>query len=427
MHARKISIIGLGYVGLPMAVEFGKSQRVIAFDINHDRISELKNNIDRTLEISVDNLIAANLFFTFNSKDLKQADFHIIAVPTPIDKFKQPDLRCLFSASELVGGQLKKGDIVVYESTVYPGATEEECLPILEKFSKLKCGIDFFIGYSPERVNPGDKEHSFKNICKIVAGQTPEILNIIANVYLSVVIAGVHKVSSIKVAEAAKIIENTQRDVNIALINEFATIFKKMNIDTSETLTAASTKWNFLSFKPGLVGGHCIGVDPYYLAHKANILGVSSQVILAGRKINESMGKYIVEQTIKKMISINKAINGATIAVLGLTFKENYNDIRNSRTIDIIRELRDYHINVLVHDPMANFEEVKYEYNVELSDWDSIKNVDVIILAVAHNFYLDIPIDDLVAKLTKPKLLIDIKSILDKNMLSQNNVEVWRL
>jgi UDP-N-acetyl-D-glucosamine/UDP-N-acetyl-D-galactosamine dehydrogenase len=308
-HNRKISVIGLGYVGLPMAVEFALNQEVVAFDISTRRIKELKQGVDRTLEADAAELKKAKLFFTSNPEDLKKADFHIIAVPTPINKAKQPDLECVLSASEIVGKQLKIGDIVVYESTVYPGATEEDCVPVLEKFSGLKCGKDFFVGYSPERINPGDKVHTFKTICKVVSGQNEKTLNIVADVYSSVVTAGVHRASSIKVAEAAKVIENTQRDINIALINELATIFEKMGIDTADVLAAAGTKWNFLKFKPGLVGGHCIGVDPYYLTYKANVLGLNPEVILAGRRINDNMGKYVAEQTIKQLIKLGKPVN----------------------------------------------------------------------------------------------------------------------
>ncbi len=424
---RKISVIGLGYVGLPMAVEFAKKQKVVAFDINSKRIDALRNGVDQTLEVAATDLSSANLLFTSNPEDLKQADFHIIAVPTPINKAKQPDLGCLLSASELVGKQLKKGDIVVYESTVYPGATEEDCVPVLEKFSGLRCGVDFYIGYSPERINPSDKEHTFKSIRKVVSGQTPEVLEIVADVYSSVVTAGVYKASSIMVAEAAKVIENTQRDINIALINELALIFEKLNIDTAEVLAAAGTKWNFLPFKPGLVGGHCIGVDPYYLTYKANMLGLNPQVILSGRRINDDMGKYVAEQTIKKMVRMGKAVNGANVAILGLTFKEDCNDIRNTRVVDIIEELRSYHVNVLVHDPLADAEEVKHEYGIILSDWDDIRDVDAIVLAVAHKFYLDMPIKELVAKAVEPKLLIDVKSVIDKEVLAKYNVAVWRL
>jgi UDP-N-acetyl-D-glucosamine/UDP-N-acetyl-D-galactosamine dehydrogenase len=424
---RKISVVGLGYVGLPMAVEFGKKQRVIAFDINIKRINELKVGKDNTLEIDSKELLAAELFFTSDPKELRQADFHIIAVPTPVNNANQPDMRCVLSASRTVGEQLKKGDIVVYESTVYPGATEEECVPVLEKFSGLKCGVDFFVGYSPERINPGDKEHSFMNICKVVSGQNQETLEIVADVYSSVVKAGVYRASSIKVAEAAKVIENTQRDVNIALINELAVIFAKMNIDTQDVLAAAGTKWNFLPFKPGLVGGHCIGVDPYYLTYKANILGLHPEVILAGRRINDSMGKYIAEQIIKQMVALNKSINGATVAIAGLTFKENCHDIRNTKVIDIITELRNYHVNVLVHDPLADPHEVQNEYGIKLTDWAKIKDVDALVVAVAHKFYLDLAPQDIMCKLNKPALFVDIKSVFDKKIFTQNQVNVWRL
>lgn len=426
-HSRKISVIGLGYVGLPMAVEFGLQQEIVAFDINAKRIAELKKGIDRTLEVTSEDLAKAKLIFTADPADLKKADFHIVAVPTPIDNAKQPDMGCVLSASEIVGKQLKKGDIVVYESTVYPGATEEECVPVLEKCSGLKCGKDFFIGYSPERINPADKEHSFKTILKVVSGQTPEILEIVANVYGSVVVAGVHKASSIKVAEAAKVIENTQRDINIALINELAVIFEKLGIDTSDVLAAAGTKWNFLKFKPGLVGGHCIGVDPYYLTYKAHTLGLNPEVILAGRRINDNMGKYIAEQTIKQIIKLGKNVNGAKVAILGLTFKENCNDIRNTRVVDIVDELKAYHVDVNVHDPLADAEEVNHEYGLKLSSWEDINNVDAIILAVAHDHYLELPLDNIVAKLTSPKLIVDVKSILDRDILAKQNVNVWRL
>lgn len=427
MHLRKISVVGLGYVGLPMAMEFGLQGKVVAFDINQKRIEELKNGFDRTFEVNAADLLKSELFFTCSGEDLKQADFHIIAVPTPINKAKQPDLSCLLSASQLVGENLKLGDIVVYESTVYPGATEEDCIPVLERFSGLRCGVDFYVGYSPERINPGDREHTFKNIRKVVSGQDQKTLEIIADVYSSVVTAGVHKASSIKVAEAAKVIENTQRDINIALINELATIFEKMDIDTAEVLAAAATKWNFLPFKPGLVGGHCVGVDPYYLTHKANMLGLNPQVILAGRRINDDMGRYIAEQTVKQMIKADKAIKGSTVAVLGLTFKENCNDIRNTRVIDIVEELRSYHINVLIHDPLANSVEVKHEYGVELTEWSDITQVDGLIVAVAHDFYVNLPLAELAAKLKPRRLLIDVKGIFDREALVANDMCFWRL
>lgn len=426
-HKRKISVIGLGYVGLPMAVEFGLKHEVVSFDINPRRIHELQEGFDRTLEVEPQQLLSSKLVLTADPNDLKKADFHIVAVPTPINDAKQPDLNCILNASEILGKQLKKGDIVVYESTVYPGATEDECIPVLEKFSGLKCGEDFFVGYSPERINPGDKEHTFKSIKKVVSAQNAEILEIVASVYGSVVEAGVHRAHSIKVAEAAKVIENTQRDINIALINELATIFEKMDIDTNDVLAAAGTKWNFLNFRPGLVGGHCIGVDPYYLTYKANILGLNPQVILAGRRINDNMGKYIAEQTIKRIIKVGKPVNNATIAILGITFKENCNDIRNSRVIDIANELKSYHINVLVHDPLADEESVRREYGINLIDWEKIKDVDCLILAVAHDFYTQSDISELVTKITKPKIIIDVKSVLDKEQLKKLNVHYWRL
>jgi UDP-N-acetyl-D-galactosamine dehydrogenase len=424
---RKISVIGLGYVGLPLAVEFGKHGPVIAFDINSNRIAELKQGKDSTLEVIPNDLASAELILTSEPENIKQADFHIIAVPTPVNKANQPDMYYLLSATEIVGKQLKTGDIVVYESTVYPGATEEECVPVLEKVSGLKSGIDFFIGYSPERINPGDKDHTFKNICKVVSGQNPEVLEVIADVYSSVVTAGVYRAPSIKVAEAAKVIENTQRDINIALINELAIIFEEMNIDTSDVLAAAGTKWNFLPFKPGLVGGHCIGVDPYYLTYKANILGLSPKIILSGRRINDGMGKYIAERTIKKMINLNKRVKGSTIAIAGLTFKENCPDIRNSRVIDIITELNSYNVNVIVHDPLADSQKTKDEYDIDLVDWDDIKNVDAFILAVPHKFYLDKHPQELINKLAKPGLLIDVKSTISREVLKEKDIEVWRL
>jgi len=425
--SRKISVVGLGYVGLPIAVAFGQRQKVVAFDVNTKRIAELKAENDSTLAASAQELANPNLFFTSDPSDLKQANFHIIAVPTPINDAKQPDLACLLSASEIVGKQLKSGDIIVYESTVYPGATEEDCVPVLEMFSQLKCGVDFFVGYSPERINPGDKEHSFTNIKKVVAAQNEEILDIVTDIYESVITAGVYRASSIKVAEAAKIIENTQRDINIALINELAIIFEKMRIDTLDVLMAAATKWNFLPFKPGLVGGHCIGVDPYYLAYKASILGIHPQVILAGRRVNDDMGKYIAEQTIKQMVRLNKRVNNAKVAILGLTFKENCNDIRNTKVIDIVNELKSYQVDVLVHDPLADSGQVKVEYGIDLAAFANFLALDVIILAVAHNFYLTMPIEHLVQKLASPRLIIDIKGVLDQKKLAAHGVTVWRL
>lgn len=426
-YSRKIAVIGLGYVGLPIAVAFGHKTAVIAFDINERRIADLKQGIDSTLEVSSDDLVNSKMVLTANPSDLKKADFHIIAVPTPINEAKQPALDCLLSASKIVGEQLKQGDIVVYESTVYPGATEEDCVPVLEHFSGLKCGRDFFVGYSPERINPGDKKHGFTSIKKVVSAQNKDILDIVTAVYESVIVAGVYKAQSIKVAEAAKIIENTQRDLNIALINELSLIFGIMGIDTNDVLTAAETKWNFLPFKPGLVGGHCIGVDPYYLAYKANVLGIHPQVILSGRRVNDNMGKYIAEQTIKQMVKFNQPINGAKVAILGLTFKENCNDIRNTRVVDIVTELKNYHVNVFVHDPLADARQVQEEYGINLVKFATIVDVDVIIFAVAHDFYLHISLEDLVKKLKMPGLIIDVKGVLDREQVAKHKVNIWRL
>lgn len=424
---RKISVTGLGYVGLPVAVAFAVLAPVVAFDINPRRIQQLKEGYDITGEIDAASLKAAQLQLTTDPAHLRSADFHIITVPSPINQAKQPDFSHLISASAALGAVLKKGDIVVYESTVYPGATEERCIPVLEETSGLVAGKDFFVGYSPERINPGDKERTFTSIKKVVSAQTPEALEIIAAVYSSVVKEGVHKVSSIMVAEAAKVIENTQRDINIALINELALIFNKLGIDTEEVLQAAGTKWNFLPFRPGLVGGHCIGVDPYYLTHKAIACGVHPEVILAGRRINDNMGKYIAEQTIKQISRLGKKIKDARIGILGLTFKENCPDIRNSRVIDIIEELKSYHVQVLVHDPIANKEHVKHEYDMELVPWEDLDNLDALILAVAHNEFKQKSHAEFSKKLAHPKLLVDVKSALAHQTLHEEGVKVWRL
>ncbi len=387
-HQRKISVVGLGYVGLPVAVAFGRHDRCIGFDINLQRIAELMRGEDSTLEITPAELNATQITFTADANLLKQADFHIVAVPTPIDTAKRPDMTPVLRASETVGRILKAGDIVVYESTVYPGATEEDCVPVLEKHSGLRCGVDFFVGYSPERINPGDKEHTFTKITKVVSGQTPEVLEIVARVYESVVTAGVHRAASIKVAEAAKVIENTQRDLNIALMNELALIFQRLGIDTRDVLAAAGTKWNFLKFDPGLVGGHCIGVDPYYLTHRAQIAGYIPEVILAGRSINDNMGRYVAQQTIKRMIQSAMPIHGSTVTVLGFTFKEDVPDLRNTRVIDIIEELRDYGVKVQIHDPSAYPAEAHEEYGIELLPLEALQPAHAVILAVPHRQYL---------------------------------------
>ena len=426
-HHRKIAVVGLGYVGLPVAVAFGRQQRTIGFDINARRIAELTAGHDNTLEVAAADLAASNIQFTANPVDLQQADFHIVAVPTPIDNAKRPDMTPMLRASETVGKQLKQGDIVVYESTVYPGATEEECVPVLERVSGLKCGSDFFVGYSPERINPGDKEHTFTKITKVVAGQTPEVLEIVAKVYESVVVAGVHRAASIKVAEAAKVIENTQRDLNIALMNELALIFQRMGIDTRDVLAAAGTKWNFLKFDPGLVGGHCIGVDPYYLTHKAQIAGYIPEVILAGRSINDNMGRYVAHQTVKLMIQSNLPVNGGVVTVLGFTFKEDVPDLRNTRVIDIIRELQDYGVEVQVHDPCAHSEEAYEEYGIRLLDEHTCKPAHAVVLAVPHQQYLACGWTGILNRLGhKPGVVIDVKAKLDRDTRPADIVH-WRL
>lgn len=424
---RRVSVIGLGYVGLPVAVAFGHHHPVVGFDINQKRIGQLNEFKDVTAEVTEKALRSANILFTSDPNELKKADFHIIAVPTPVNDVHQPDFQCLISASEVVGKNLKKGDIVVYESTVYPGATEEVCLPVLEQYSKLKGGEDFFIGYSPERINPGDTEHRFTQIVKVVSGQTPEVCDIIAQVYGTVVEAGTYKAASIKVAEAAKVIENTQRDLNIALMNELAIIFDKMDLDTNDVLKAASTKWNFLPFKPGLVGGHCIGVDPFYLTYKAQQLGYHPEVILAGRRINDGMGKFIASQTIKQMIHTGCAIKGNKIAVLGLTFKENCPDLRNTKVVDVIQEFKDYGMEVLVHDPIAEAQEAEKYYGIKLSNWEDLSEVDGVVLCVAHHAYQELTVDDFFNKFKQVKVISDVKGILDAKPFEEKGLRVWRL
>lgn len=424
---RKISVIGLGYVGLPVAVAFGRKHRVIGFDINSERIAQLKTGKDLTLEVSEEELGEADIHFTADPADLEKADFHVVAVPTPITETNQPDLTPLLRASETVGSQLKKGDIVVFESTVYPGATEEDCLPILERESGLRAGEDFTVGYSPERINPGDKEHTFTRITKVVSGQDDATLNVVAEVYSSVVTAGVHKAPSIRAAEAAKVIENTQRDLNIALMNELAVIFKRMGIDTLDVLEAAGTKWNFLPFRPGLVGGHCIGVDPYYLTYKAQKIGYHPDVILAGRRTNDSMGRYIVGEVVKQLLLAQVPVIGAKIAVLGLTFKEDCPDLRNSRVTDIINELKAYNVNLLVHDPLADREDAKKECGVELCQWSDVAELDAAIIATAHKQYKNQAVSDYKAKLKSPGLLFDIKGVIDRSAAEAADLTVWRL
>ncbi len=424
---RIISVVGLGYVGLPVAVAFGKVRRTIGFDINPLRIAELGNGHDRTGEVTTDDLKAADILFTEKIEELALADFHIVAVPTPVDEANQPDLALMLKASRTVGQALKRGDIVVYESTVYPGVTEDECVPVLEQVSGLFCGKDFTVGYSPERINPGDKEHTFTKIKKVVSGQDYETLEAVAGVYESVVTAGVHRAASIKVAEAAKVIENTQRDLNIALMNELALIFDRMGIDTNEVLEAAGTKWNFLKFKPGLVGGHCIGVDPYYLTHKAEKIGYIPQVILAGRRINDGMGRFIAQRTVKEMIHAGHGILGARVTVLGLTFKENCPDLRNSKVIDIIRELEDYGCVVQVTDPFADPVEALHEYGVTLCPYQELQPAAAVVLAVSHQPYCDMNIEELCGIMGESPLLIDVKGVFDQSLLQKSGVRCWRL
>lgn len=426
-HGRKISVIGLGYVGLPVAVAFGKSAPVIGFDVNAQRIAELRSGVDRTLEVESADLTAADINFTDDLSELSKADFHIVAVPTPIDDAKQPDLRPLLAASRSVGGALKRGDIVVFESTVYPGATEEDCVPVLEKESGLEFGKDFTVGYSPERINPGDKEHTFTKITKIVSGSDAQTLDAVAAVYESVVVVGVHRAATIKVAEAAKVIENTQRDLNIALMNELAIIFDRMDIDTRDVLAAAGTKWNFLGFTPGLVGGHCIGVDPYYLTHKAAMLDYYPQVILAGRRINDGTGPFVATQAIKALINHDCKIRDSVITVLGFTFKEDVPDLRNTRVIDIVRELRDYGVTVQVHDPMAESAEAMEEYGIELTPEDQLQPADCVILAVAHANYVRTGWDYTKARLRDGRgPVIDVKGVLDRSAKPED-ISLWRL
>ncbi|WP_324253714.1 nucleotide sugar dehydrogenase [Staphylococcus kloosii] len=422
---KNIAVVGLGYVGLPVAVAFGKENKVIGFDVNKQRIEELINNIDCTNEVTINELEEANIKFTNDKKELTTADFIIVAVPTPIDEHNQPDLTPLIKASETVGSVLQKGTIVVFESTVYPGATEEVCVPILEKESKLEYGKDFYVGYSPERINPGDTTHRFTTIKKIVAGQNGTITNEMAEVYGSVIEAGVYKASSIKVAEAAKVIENTQRDVNIALMNELAIIFNQLDIDTSEVLKAAGTKWNFLNFKPGLVGGHCIGVDPYYLTYKAESIGYHPEVILSGRRINDNIAKFIALNIIKALIKQGITIQGAKVNVYGLTFKENCPDLRNTKVIQVIKELREYGLEIYSHDPVADKVEATKIYGIELQDFETLPQADVAIFAVAHDLYLQQKQSYL--NLIKDKgVICDVKAIIADDDVKATQY-LWRL
>lgn len=426
-----ISVIGLGYVGLPLAIAFARVAEVVGFDIAADKVRQYLAGRDVTKEVGDEAVRATTALLTWDEAALKKAKFHIIAVPTPINEDKTPDLRPVIGASHTLGRNLTKGSIVVYESTVYPGVTEDICVPILEAESGLACGVDFKIGYSPERINPGDKVHRLETITKIVSGMDEEALDDIANIYGMVVSAGVYRAESIKVAEAAKVIENAQRDINIAYMNELAIIFNRMGIDTKEVLAAAATKWNFLNFTPGLVGGHCIGIDPYYLTYRAEQLGYQSQIILAGRRINDGMGKYIAEITVKNMIKAQVLIATAKVGILGLTFKENCPDIRNTRVVDILSELREYGIEALVSDPEANPEEAKREYGIDLQPMSELTNLDVLIIAVAHEAFKEMALEE-VGKLFKSpdhhdRIIVDVKGILDKAAVESRGYRYWRL
>ncbi len=423
-----VAVIGLGYVGLPLVVEFGKHFRTIGFDIAESKVESCLRGVDPSRELTDDEMRASpNAVYTADPTLLAEADIIVVAVPTPVDNAHIPDFRPLVGSSTSVGRHMKKGAIVVYESTVYPGATEEVCIPVLERESGMKWKQDFFVGYSPERINPGDKEHTLTKILKVVSGDTPDTLDKVARLYETIILPGVHRASSIKAAEAAKVIENTQRDLNISLMNELSIIFDKLGIDTTEVLEAAGTKWNFLNFKPGLVGGHCIGVDPYYLTHKAEMLGYTPQVILAGRRINDGMGKFIAEQTIKQMIAAGSYIKGAKVNVLGLTFKENCGDLRNSKVIDIINELKSYGVEVFVTDPRAKEDEAMHEYGVTLLAWADLPRADAIVAAVAHSEYATMTVEDFGKKLIKGGAFIDVKAAYDRGAIEQAGYKLWRL
>jgi len=424
----KIAVVGLGYVGLPLAAHLSRHFTVVGFDINEETVSELKKGHDRTMELSDAELKKSKIHFTSKQSDLSGSKLFIVAVPTPVDHFHVPDLGAIENASSIIGRQMSPGSCVVYESTVYPGVTEDICVPILARESKLKFGRDFTVGYSPERINPGDKVHTVSNTIKIISASDTATLNLLEGIYGAVVKVNLHRVSSIKVAEAAKVIENTQRDINIALMNELAIIFNRMGIDTLEVLEAAGTKWNFLSFRPGLVGGHCIGVDPYYLTYKAESIGYRPEVILAGRRINDNMGKYVAQKAIKMMIASDIQVNKARIAVLGLSFKENVPDLRNTRVIDIINELKEYGVEVLVHDPLADPDEARQHYNIELTSLRKIKNVDAVVLAVAHSNYKEMGLSRISGLCRKNfPVLLDIKAVFEPEKARSSGFNYWRL
>jgi UDP-N-acetyl-D-glucosamine/UDP-N-acetyl-D-galactosamine dehydrogenase len=424
-----VAVVGLGYVGLPLAVEFGKKYETIGYDLSESKVASYKKFCDPTGEVSSEDLKAATgLSVTTDPTMLAKADAIIVAVPTPVDEAHIPDFSPLIGSSTTVGKHMKKGAIVVYESTVYPGATEEVCIPLLEKHSGMKWMRDFHVGYSPERVNPGDRERTITKIVKVVSGDDAATLDAVAELYGSVITAGVHRASSLKVAEAAKVIENTQRDLNIALMNELSIIFGHLGIDTLDVLQAAGTKWNFLPFRPGLVGGHCIGVDPYYLTHKAEMLGYHPQVILAGRRINDGMAAYVAQQTVKNMMRCGDKVMGAKVIVLGLTFKENCPDLRNSKVADLIRELADYGCDVAVHDPIAEAPEAEHEYGITLRQWQALpEEADAVVMAVAHREYLEMPMSDLLRRLKKGGQVVDVKSVLDPAAITAAGYRLWRL
>ncbi len=423
-----VAVVGLGYVGLPLAVEFAKVFPTIGFDLSEAKIANFRRHEDPTGEVSREQFEQARqLSVTSDPARLGEADFIIVAVPTPVDDAHRPDFGPLISASRSVGANMKRGAVVVYESTVYPGATEEECIPVLEKHSGMRWREDFHVGYSPERINPGDKEHTLPRIVKVVSGDDEATLDAVAKLYEAVVTAGVHRASSIKVAEAAKVIENTQRDLNIALMNELALIFERIGIDTLDVLKAAGTKWNFLPFRPGLVGGHCIGVDPYYLTHKADKLGYHPQVILAGRRINDGMGKFVAEQVVKRLIQAGRNVKDAPVVVLGLTFKEDVPDLRNSKVIDVIREMQSFGAKVYVHDPVAESEEAVHEYGIALTPWEELPQASAIVAAVGHRAYKDMGLSQLASKLAPGGLFADVKGAFDRAALERDGFEVWRL
>lgn len=423
----KIAVVGLGYVGLPLAVHLSKHFDVVGYDLKKERVDELNAGTDRTLEIADEELKKANVSFTCDPGDLAKCRLIIVAVPTPIDEYRAPDLAPLRGSSQTVGENMSKGSCVVFESTVYPGATEEVCVPILEKCSGMKCGVDFTIGYSPERINPGDKEHTLENVVKIISASDDASLDVLDGVYGKVVKVGLHRASSIKVAEAAKVIENTQRDLNIALMNELAMIFDKMGIDTTEVLAAAGSKWNFLKFKPGLVGGHCIGVDPYYLTFKAESMGYHPEMILSGRRINDGMGKFVTERIVKMLIQSRKHVRGSKVAILGLTFKENVPDLRNTRVVDIVNELNEYKVNVFVNDPMADPAEAKHYYGIDLIELDAIKDMDAVVIAVEHDAYKNLGLGGIADLCEGDSIVVDVKGTYTPADAEKLNIQYWRL